>query len=681
MVLLSCSPVWGQNGTQSELPANGGGDSTRVDSGEVGGQLLDSEKADSLTKAITELDSTGKAIAEPDSTSKPITELDSTGNPIAAQDSTGNPIAAQDSTGGDTTKQASTATAKVKAKLIYKFKKVQSNLNIPERLQRKIEKSFLKARDSLRVVEIGRDAEIVLASNGYLEATFKGFKTKGKTIVADFHQGAVYQLDSVVFDGLGESEVQKAGYAKLNKKHPLLDLEDIKLRMEGNLRAFQNRGYPFARFDSLQIGYLERNDTVLSQIRYQFDAGKLVLIDSVLVEGDIREKESFVKGIVGLYTGMAFDQSAIDATPRILNNSIYFKNVKPVEIKFLDEETATLKIEVEPRKSGKFDFLLGILPPRDETARIEFTALADFQLVSPLFRAGETIEFRYDKLIGSSQKLHLKYAQPYLFSSPLNIEAEFDLLKQDTTFLTRYFRLASAYAFSPQLAVRVYLKSKTSSLISTNHYDTLSPPPVLDAKDQTYGIGFAFNNLDYRFNPRKGWDIHADFGIGRKRVIDNPTLDDRIYDGLILRLPKREFEFSIDWYRSLSKRLVLRLGNRTYWLDQEQYFENDLLQIGGSRTIRGFDENQFFTNFFSQVTVESRFLLEQNSYLFVFSDYAYLENRAERNDILRPWGIGLGLTYETRAGMVSVTYAVGQVAEFPFQPSRGRIHLGLLNQF
>jgi hypothetical protein len=49
--------------------------------------------------------------------------------------------------------------------------------------------------------------------------------------------------------------------------------------------------------------------------------------------------------------------------------------------------------------------------------------------------------------------------------------------------------------------------------------------------------------------------------------------------------------------------------------------------------------------------------------------------------VMRPWGVGLGLTYETKAGMLSVTYAAGQVAGAPFQPARGKIHIGLVNQF
>lgn len=561
----------------------------------------------------------------------------------------------------------------------YKIKTVTSNLALASKMQGKLEKSFLKAKDSTEVVEKAREAEEVLAANGYVEAALNGFTVEENRLTLDFHQGPVYLLDSIEMNGLGEAALQSGGYDKLNQS--ILDLEDIKLRMEGNLRTYQDLGYPFAIFDSLRIAYATGKDSVFTQVGYQFDPGNLVLIDSVEVSGDIREKPEFVRGMINIYTGDAFDQSAIDAAPRILNNSIYFKNVKPMEVVFTEEDKATLKVELESRKAGKFDLLLGILPPRTDNDKFGFTALADFQLVSPLFRAGEIIQFRYDKLVGTSQKLHLGYSQPYIFGSPLQVEGEFDLLKQDTIFLTRYSRLATAYAFSPQLAVKVYLKNKTSTLIATDQYDSLTPPPVLDGKDQTYGLGFSFNNLDYRFNPRKGWDISADFGIGRKRVIDNPTLDDRIYRGLILRLPKREAEFHVDWYRNFSKRMVLHLGGDAYWLDQDQYFENDLLQVGGSRTIRGFDENQFFASLATQFTVEQRFLLEQNSYIFVFSDYAYLENRAESNEILRPWGIGLGLTYETKAGMVSVTYAVGRVAEFPFQPSRGRIHVGLVNQF
>lgn len=560
-------------------------------------------------------------------------------------------------------------------------KEVRADFKLPSKVQRKTERIFEGKKDSLGIAKAAREAEAYLAGEGYIEAAVDSFRQVGKVLHLSIHTGPRYLLDSIGLYGLGELEYQKAGYQKLVQKKVPFDPDEFQQRLASNLDAYQNQGYPFARFDSLRTGWRKSGENLLGTISYRFQPGRLVTIDSVLVEGDVREKEAFIQGMIGIYPGDVFDQGAIDQASKILSNSIYFKNVKAAKVEFVDEQTAKIKLKVEPRKAGKFDLLLGILPPRDESARLEFTGLADFQLVSPLFRSGELLTFRFDKLVGSSQKLHLSYTQPYLFGSPMQVQGEFDLLKQDTTFLTRYLRLSTAYAFSPQLSVRVYYKNKTSSLIATKQYDSLRPPPVLDGKDQTYGIGFQFQNLDYRFNPRRGWDISLDFGVGRKRIVDNPTLDDRIYSGLTLRLPKREADFQIRWFRNYTKRLVLMLGGRTYWLDQEQYFQNDLLQTGGSRTIRGFDENQFFANLLVQGTIENRFLLEENSYIFVFSDYAYLENRSENGSTLRPWGMGLGLTYETRAGMVSVTYATGRVAEFPFQPSRGRIHVGLVNQF
>lgn len=574
--------------------------------------------------------------------------------------------------------------AQAQDSLYKQVKTVQSNFRGPDKLEKLVHKAFRRARDSVAFAEARSAVAERLATEGYAEFNLDTFSIRGKTLHLDFYMGQRYFYDTIAIEGINEVYYFKAGFPKIARQHAPLDWRDFRRRMAWCLNAYQNQGYPFARFDSLDLGWRKHGDSLLATIRYSFEPGKLVRIDSVVVEGDVRENDAFIRSVTGLYPGDAFNQERISNAPKMLNNSIYFKNTRQPEVIFPDEEKAKVKLKLASRKAGKFDLLVGILPPRDETARLEFTGLADFQLVSPIFRAGEILNFRFDKLVGSSQKMHLQYTHPYLFGSPMKVHGEFDLLKQDTSFLTRYFKFATFYSFTPALALKVYYKNKTSTLISTSRFenDSINRPPVLDGRDQTYGLGFEFENLDYRFNPRRGFRIRADFGLGRKRIIDNPKLHDDLYEGLETNLPKKEADFRVEWYRSYSKRLVLKLGNHTYWLDQKQYFDNDLLQVGGSRSIRGFDENQFFTNFYSLFTLENRFILEQNSYLFVFTDYAYLENQVSNVDrFLRPWGLGIGLTYETKAGMVSVTYAVGQVKDFPFQPSRGRIHVGLINQF
>jgi outer membrane protein assembly factor BamA len=293
------------------------------------------------------------------------------------------------------------------------------------------------------------------------------------------------------------------------------------------------------------------------------------------------------------------------------------------------------------------------------------------------------LRFRFDKLVGSSQKMILQYSHPYLFATPVRVQMDFDLFKQDTSFLNRNLRLSGYYQVSRPLALKVYYKQKASTLISTIRYrdDSLHVPPVLDSKDQVYGLGFEFENLDYKYNPTRGWLVSVDFGIGKKRIIQNPGIHDDIYKGLLLQMPKREAEFLLQFYRSPLPRYVLMLGNRSYWLQQVQYYKNDMAQIGGSRILRGFNENEFFANTYTLFTMEHRFILEQNSYLFTFLDYAWLENKQASPKIQQPWGVGVGMAYETKAGIVSVTYAAGKSAQFPFSPARGRIHVGLVNQF
>lgn len=566
--------------------------------------------------------------------------------------------------------------------LLTQVKRTESNFEGTRKEKKRIKVAFRNVKDSLDLMAKKEDLEARMSASGFPEFTVDSLAVKGNVLKLSIHKGPFYKVDSIALPGLSEVGWLRSGTHKLREKP--LDLVGIEEVLKTNLRSYQDHGYPFASFDSLQAAFVEQSpDSIGAQLSYTFDPGKLVRIDSIRVRGKKRENDAFVYSVIGLRPGDIFNQQIINETPRLLNNSIYFKNVKPVNVTFTSEEKANLDIGLESRKAGKFDLLLGILPPQTDDQRLQFTGLIDFQLVSPLFRSGEILELRYDKLTGTSSKFRLGYQQPFILGTPFRVSAELDILKQDTSFLTRSVRALGGYDIGKNLSLRLSFRSKASNLISTLAYeaDSTLMPPVLDARDQTYSLGFAFNSLDYRFNPRKGWWVSADIGFGRKRIVQNPFLNEVVYEGLKLTIPKREATFELAWYRSVGKRVVFKFGNNTYWLDQEQYFENDLTQVGGSRTLRGFNENQFFTDFYTRFLFEPRFILEQNSYLFVFTDYAYLQNQTGTDRILRPWGIGIGMTYETKAGMVSVTYAVGQVGDFGFQPSRGRIHIGLVNQF
>lgn len=565
-----------------------------------------------------------------------------------------------------------------------KVKELTTNVTANASVHKLIKKEVKGVSDTATLRLRIDEATSKIAAKGYLELAFEEWKWEKDLLDIRMHLGPLYKYKSIDLGDLNELTYRRAGFEKLTKRKDPVDLIDLQKRIAKSLDDYQNRGYPFASLNMVSMtNELIDSSNIDFGVKYDFDPGIMVRMDSIIYNGNDRESAKLIYSMTGLKPGDLFNQEAIDRIPRVLNNSIYFRKVQAPVVKF-EEGKARLEVDLEQKRAGKFDLLLGILPPQDPNdRRFNWTGLIDFRLVSPFFSAGEILSFRFDKLIGTSQKLNVGYIHSHIAGSALKGEFEFDLLKQDTSFLNRKLGVAGHFEFFPGFSARGWFKSRGSNIIDTSPYenDSVNRPPILDGRDQTVGVGFVFENIDYRINPTRGFTIAADFGLGTKRIKQNPNLHPDIYQGVELSLPKRETTFEGHFYHQVVKRQVLHLANQTYWLDQKQYFRNDLLLVGGAHSIRGFNENQFFTNLMSFFTVEYRYILEQNSFLFGFFDWAYLQNDVDQPRVQRPMGTGIGMTYETKAGMVTVTYAVGRTEQIAFQPSRGRIHVGLVNLF
>jgi hemolysin activation/secretion protein len=127
----------------------------------------------------------------------------------------------------------------------------------------------------------------------------------------------------------------------------------------------------------------------------------------------------------------------------------------------------------------------------------------------------------------------------------------------------------------------------------------------------------------------------------------------------------------------------LKTGVNGAWQFNSGYLlRNELFRIGGLTTLRGFDEESIFASAFAVSTVEYRYQLEQNSWFFVFTDVAWYENSAKDSwDTDTPYGFGTGVTFETRAGIFALTYALGSRYQQPIQFRSGKIHVGFVGLF
>jgi hemolysin activation/secretion protein len=151
-----------------------------------------------------------------------------------------------------------------------------------------------------------------------------------------------------------------------------------------------------------------------------------------------------------------------------------------------------------------------------------------------------------------------------------------------------------------------------------------------------------------------------------------------------LKSTEYKAEYTFDYYFPLAIRSVIDLGVKGGYIDAPDLFPNELFLFGGLRTLRGFDEQSIYASDFHIWKVEYRYLMEQNSYLFLFYNQAWYQNKAIGNVITRtdmPLGFGVGSTFQSKLGIFSVSYALGQGAGNPMSFKSGKISFGLMNSF
>ena len=124
------------------------------------------------------------------------------------------------------------------------------------------------------------------------------------------------------------------------------------------------------------------------------------------------------------------------------------------------------------------------------------------------------------------------------------------------------------------------------------------------------------------------------------------------------------------------------IGGQGCWMINDNLFINEMKRLGGISTLRGFDDQSILASSFFIGTAEYRFLLEQNSYVFAFLDYGYVENRSSAGLLSEaPMGIGAGISFQTRPGIFSINYALGKLEDTAFQFRAAKIHFGFVNYF
>lgn len=440
------------------------------------------------------------------------------------------------------------------------------------------------------------------------------------------------------------------------------------------LQYLENNGYPFAEIFFSDINIVDNK--VSAKLNLQLN--DLIIIDSVRVISNNSINSNFITSFLQVKPGGVYRQNDINEINNKINTLGFLKTKYQTQVYFVNKK-AEVVIYPERVNVNRFDGLIG-LQPNTATNKTSLVGQAQLYLVN-LLKRGERFNFEFRAQPNFTRDLKINFNYPYLFNLPFGADFAFNFRRQDTSFSVYSPEFAISYLYNGQNSIKFIYKIDNSNLLSTNRFRNATElPNILDVNKFYYGLNIHLEKLDYRINPRAGQKITFQVLLGQRTIKKNSVFNDSLYNSINLKSNQIQLSLVTQKFVNIYKKNVLLFGLRSAILESDAILFNELFRIGGITDIRGFDEQALVSSAYIIGTLEYRYLLDKNSFLRLFYDWAYLENKLS-NIGINASGIGIGMQMQTNAGMLQLNYALGRTSNNLYSFQNGKIHFGIINYF
>jgi outer membrane protein assembly factor BamA len=472
-----------------------------------------------------------------------------------------------------------------------------------------------------------------------------------------------------------------------------VDFASLKTWQQKVLDYFEDNGHPFGRtfLDSISVN----GNRVEASLK--LDPGPLYHIDSIRVYGDARISNDFLQRYLQISNGSPYSKKKLRQISKKIAELNYVSEERPSDISLLGTGSV-INLYLKSRKTSQANGIIGFQPGTDAATgatKLQVTADVNVLFRNP-FGSGETIGVLWQQLQKSSPRLNLLFDRPYVFHSPFGFNFSFNMFKRDSSYLNINMNIGTSYQIEERQSATIFLQRSQSIVSTINTSQVIQSkelPQEGDVSSTNLGVGYTFNNTDYRLNPRKGFDLNLVSLGGTKKIKknneileledpQNPSYDfEHLYDTVKLNTYQLRVTGSGSGFIPLGTQSTLRVGLNAGFYQSASYFRNELFQIGGFRILRGFDEESQFVSQYAIGTLEYRIRLQQNSFIYAFADGGWGRHILEEAGTHTYFGTGIGGTFESKAGLFNIAVAVGRRDDIGFNLRQPKVHIGFSNFF
>ena len=425
-----------------------------------------------------------------------------------------------------------------------------------------------------------------------------------------------------------------------------------------------NNGYPFTKITLDSI--LFKGNSIHAKLL--LSKGELYRIKQIHIKGDSLLSKQMISSLIRIKEGDLFSDSNLASISRHIKQVNHLQEIKPHEILFT-KDGVELFVYVKSNPISAVNGILG-LQPNPITEKLAVTGELSLKLVN-VFHKSEMIQLNWRSIQAGTQSLNSGFNYPYLFKSPFGIDAAFNLYKKDSTFLEIKAQIGIQYQLAGGSFLKAYYQNNGSSILSGASSSTLNFSTV---RTSAYGLSFMRKELDYIPNPSSGYMLITDVAIGNRNARKADTSD-------IITTTTFRMSAQFNWFIPLAKRHVLRFGVNAETYYAPEIYENERFRFGGLTSLRGFNEDELFATTKAILTLEYRFLVDQNSHAFAFFDQGMYENTSTSYERDFPFGFGAGFSFGTQLGIFSISYGIGKQFDNPILLKNGKVHFGYVAYF
>ena len=412
------------------------------------------------------------------------------------------------------------------------------------------------------------------------------------------------QIDAIQFKGITVFNADFLSEAIRSKKGDIFNIRTVQKDIDIIKALYIDKGYTEAKVINIQSP--EKNGEPLV---FEIAEG---IIENIIVTGNRTTKSYVILREMETKPGSLIHAATLKEDLRRIYNLSYFTDLKPVFLAGSSPNSQILEIDITERASnGSFTFGGGYSPTGGSSL---FTNLN----WDNLFGMGQTIVF--NSQFGRASTYQFKYFNPWMWDKRKSFSFKTWLTDgsvESTNFLAGG---GGSYVNQRSGGVEVGVGLPQSYELKTYHYVKYEKVHLFDPDTrytiQSYRYVFAFDDRDVIFNPTEGnFDT---FSIEKGFKIYADSLDFTRYD-----LDLRKFFKTFD-QQCIATRLSLGYISSPD-ISNEDLFGREYYRVGGSSTVRGYDDLNPFANGNKQVVanIEYRFLLSDMFQFILFVDAGY----------------------------------------------------------